>query len=300
MAHRAGLIAITTGLLVLATASVAGSHGRRASSAINRAAARADAAHELALVRLPRGAMRVSADASAGRWFSGSPLAGPTTPNLVDRHAFWRVSADPAQLYAWMMAHQPGGSTLAGCSCDGNVPYYVTYAFPSQGKRVDERGVQIGVASASGGGAAVRADAQAVWRVPRPPWLRIPSSTRVAIRISTPPSSGVTTLASRRKVRMIAHLIDRLPLEQPGYDGCSFPSSLELTLAFGSGTATLARVGDDDQGCGLIELSLPHHPTETLEGGHELAEFVRRLGGITSCHSSRRRSGACLPPGTLL
>lgn len=299
MANRAALIAITIGLLVFSSVSAAGTRRTLTRSAANLAAARFDAAHELALARLPADAKRVAGDESIGAWFTGTRLGGPGTPNLVDRHAFWHVSADPGQLYAWIMAHPPHDSVLAGCSCDGNSPFYVTYAFPSQRGSVDQRALQIGVAPAQSGGAAVRADGQAVWLVPRPSWLRIPGATRVTIRISTPRSSGATTFSSGHRLKAITRLIDRLPLEQPAYDGCSFPNSLAVTLVFASRADVVARVDDDDEGCGLINVSIRGHPMERLTDGHRLAELVRRLGGISSCRS-RRRSTACLPPTTVL
>jgi hypothetical protein len=301
MAHRSAFIAITIGLLAVATTPAAAGHRPLVPrSAANRIAARTAAARELALVRLPPGAKRVSADPSVGRWFAGSYLSGPGTPNLVDRRAFWRVPGQPGAVYAWILAHKPRGSSFEGCSCDGSAPYDVSYAFPSQRKSVDNRAVQIGVDAARGGGTAIRADGQAVWLVPRPRWLRIRSATRVTVRISTPASSGATTLASRRKLEPIAHLIDRLPLVQPAFTTCSFPNSLAVTLVFRSASDVIARVEDDDQGCGLVNVELPDHPTETLEGGHKLAELVRRLGGIASCRGSRRHSSACLPPNIFL
>jgi hypothetical protein len=300
MAHRSALIAVTIGLLAPVTAAVLAAP-QVPRSVANRSAARADAARELALVRLPSGAKRASADPSVGRWFAGSYLGGPGTPNLVDRRAFWRLpAAPPGAVYAWIMAHRPRGSSFEGCSCDGSAPYYVSYAFPSQRRSVDNRAVQIGVDAARGGGTAVRADGQAVWLVPRPLWLRIRSPTRVTIRISTPASSGATTLASRLKLKTLAHLIDRLPLEQPSFTPCSFPNSLAVSLVFRSGSGVTARVEDDDQGCGLINVELRDRPTETLEGGHKLAELVRHLGGIALCRGSRRDSSACLPPTVLL
>jgi hypothetical protein len=300
MAHRSAFIAITIGLLALATTAAVDAQPLGPRALAYRAAARIDAARELSLLRLPNGARRVSSDPSVGRWFAGPHFGGPGTPNLVDRHGFWRVPGLPDAVYAWIVAHKPRGSFFSGCSCVGGTPYYLTYAYPSRRWGVDQRAVQIGVDAARGGGTAVRADGQAVWLLPRPGWLRIRSATRVTISISAPPASGATTLVSRRKLEAIAHLIDRLPLSQPNFPSCSFPDSLEVALVFRSGAKVLARVEDDDQGCGLIDVSLPHHPTETLQGGHQLAELVRRLGGIGSCHRSRRGSSACLPANVFL
>jgi hypothetical protein len=147
-------------LLFAASAQATTQFARRA-----KAQARADAAHELAAMPLPRGAQRVHGDQSVNGDLRPD-MTACVPKYVVDDHAYWRVPGKPADVSAWIVAHPPAQVTWTsnGELSDHGAPtmWSVDFGFRATPK-VHVRGLFIAIAAAKGGGSAIRADGVAVW-----------------------------------------------------------------------------------------------------------------------------------------
>jgi hypothetical protein len=250
----------------------------------NDRAARADAPRLLAALAVPPGATPVSADPSRSKVLGASP-SRPATPALVDVHKFWRVPGDPQSALNWIQSHPPSphhdttGRTLTST---GGESAWDGYSFSPIPGTLSSRVVIVSAARATGGGTALRADAQVIWVVTRPAWERLPSGIReVTITAHHPgkPASATVTVTRMSKVRKIVALIDALPAFQPGAFACpaDFGSSVELDFRHTPGAAPLAIATADGSGCGGVTFRLRGHRGPPLAGGPGL---IRRLSSL--------------------
>ena len=138
----------------------------RPTASANRAAAQAAATRISTEVPVPGGAVEANSDPEVGSWLSGSVAGAPATRELVDLHQFWRLPGDPQSAIAWIKAHQPAGSTVSSAGWGGQygtrVMWSVTFAFPAAPAFQEAMGIAV---TAATGGAAMRADAFAIWLV---------------------------------------------------------------------------------------------------------------------------------------
>jgi len=245
--------AITVAVVVVAVTSLG--RGRHAQPAVatgppsalvpvtprersNEQLARSDAAQLLARIELPRGAVRVGNDLSSPAQLGisyGGILPGG---NQVDVHAFWRVPGAPSAVSRWIESHAPAGtaSSATGSGGRGRVTLHwnVTFGYRPVPGRLSVRELTVTTAAARGGGTAVRADAEAVWVIPRPSASFVPSSVD---RIEWRPASGTSgrTFTSRRTVREIVGWLNSVPLERPApgspcYSPTAFARGFRLLL----------------------------------------------------------------------
>ena len=144
------------------------------------------------------------------------------------------LPGQPLEVLDWIKAHPPGGSTVGVEGSESEfhrtTSWDIGLEWPPIKGTVDGRELLITVTARSGGGTALRADAQAVWVTPHPPSERIPAAARVLeVKREKPgrhPRS--VTIAKPRVVREIAALIDGLPVVQPGTYAC--PGELSISI----------------------------------------------------------------------
>jgi hypothetical protein len=286
-------VAIFIGALVVATGAVAIAQPLSPVSgrgAANARVARRDVRVLLAKLVLPTGALAVGRDPAVGGVLAAPPFAS-ATPALVDVHRFWRVDEPPSDVLSWFQAHPPAGGTLTTTGTSSGPSYETDVLGFSFGVRHGvfvSRTLGVSVTAARGGGAAVRADAQDVWLVPRPKWERVPrgvQSIGVTIRrtdIKTGKTSASTqTVTSATTVAKIVRLVNALPAAQPGAEACPDDIGPELTLKFLSapGAAPLSTVVADRTGCGAVGMTLHGKQAPGLSGGYEFVPAVQRLLG---------------------
>jgi hypothetical protein len=215
--------------------------------------AAAEAASLLAAFRPPPGAAR------SGR-LAVSSLAQapdvPLSPDLVTRTEWYRVPGKWQAVFAWILAHPPGGLTLAGSGgvqvvrgAGGGLRIgpgsqapcrFIAPPVPASGpsaacfggwdvefSRSPVPGVlaqgllEISVAGDGNGRAAVRVDAVDIWIPAKPAGERIPVSAKV---VTIAPVWGVGPVTAARPVTVtnpatvarIAAVIDDLPVFPPG------------------------------------------------------------------------------------
>jgi hypothetical protein len=305
--RRRTLITITVGLLAVATAAAVDAAPLAPASKANRAAARNDAAHELAELSLPSGATATATDPSTDGVLARYPPFGPgqTSSDLVDDHRYWRVPGRPQSVVNWITGHAPAGSSSSGFSVDGlpfSTPqvFYGAFGFASSAGHVENRTLAVEVTSAVGGGSAVRADGEAVWILTRPAWERVPTDARsVTVRATQGPriSSLPITLTAPAKLAAIARLLDRLPVSQPGVSACPSDDGVGLELSFraAANARPVARVDADTEGCEGIGFSVGKRAGPYLEGGGELADLLGRLGAMAYCSASELHASSSEP-----
>ncbi len=291
--------------LVLALLSTSGhfAHPARASTgratapptvASNRALAASVARGLLRRAILPAGARQVSSDPGVGPWLSRASGL-PATTLVVDVHRFWKVPGDPQTVIDYLRSHGPAGLTASSTSTGGlhgKTAYWgvVFSGRPIQG-RVSEPELSLGVTAASGGASAVRADAIAIWVIPRPASDAVPAGVRsVGVFVdryggAAFPADSVT---ARRSVARLVNWADSRQLSQPG-DATACPeigaSTRVIDLRFrakgGGGATPLARLVED--ACGGLQFFIRGHRETGLEEGTSLTAMLWQLHALPVC-----------------
>jgi hypothetical protein len=162
--RRASFLAVAIALLVAGGAQAVTSFAQR-----SMAAARADAARELATAVLPDQAREVRRDPSVNQSL-GPQRVACTNKYVVEDHRFWRVAGKPAAVWTWMLKHPPKRTRQTVSTTLGNhgtpVLWSILFLLPAQ-RNVTSRMVAVTLRFARGGGTAIRIDAVAVGE-PRP------------------------------------------------------------------------------------------------------------------------------------
>jgi hypothetical protein len=254
-----GAAVLACGFLVLGVRAAA-------APASHRAAARADAAVLLSRLRLPPGSSASAVEPAGDGGQLARPAVGPAaTPNVVDRHAWWRVPGAPAAVLAYLGAHPPAGARrfLSG-------PGVAGFDWRPRRGVLSRRWVIVHAVALPGGSTGVRADAQVVWITPRPARERIPADER-RLRITTARRSLVVTAPSR--IRQAIRLLNALPAAQPGAVNCPADLGVTVRLAFRPHRAVAVV---DPSGCGTVTLTLRGRRQPPLAGGRELVPRLAR------------------------
>lgn len=272
--------------LVLASAALAGAAAALAGTAAHRRVATTDATKVLQSLKLPPGAQSMSGDPSSGHLL-GKPELAPATPALVDEHAFWTVSGSPRQVLTWIEGHAPADSVRdeSGASANqhGTTTMSDGYAFAAVPGVESLRQLVVTVAHASGGGTALRADAQVVWIVTRPGAERIPKGvTKVLIKRLEKRPVTVATITSPPLVRRVVKLVNRLPVAQPGTSACPMISGppVVIDMLHGTNPKPIAALLAYDSDCVGIEFTLRGRAGPPLGHGSELIAALASLTGI--------------------
>jgi hypothetical protein len=173
-------------------------------------------------------------------------------------------------------------------------PYlYVAYAFPPVGRVLGTRWLVVAVVGLGGGGAALRADAEVQWIVPRPGAERIPRFVRELDVAVGPPHGAPSTRVSvvnRANVARVAAWINRLATAQPGAWSCpSWPADapvVTFTFRRALGEAAVARASqlasatEPTTPCDPMTLTITGRRWTPLLGGAAVVRAAQRLLGV--------------------
>jgi hypothetical protein len=249
----------------------------------------------LVRLELPPGARRAASEPAGGGTALATPAVREATPVEVDEHAWWRVRGGPRAVLAYVAAHRPAGSrrdlTGRGTSGPGAATgYFAGYAWPPVRGVLARRSLIVTAVGIGGGWTGIRADAEVVWLVPRPPGTMIPSGARtLRVTVSSGPKvlRGPIVVRSPRAIRRIARLLDALPGTQPGAMSCPGAMGRQVRLAF-YGRPRGRPVADalvDTGGCGGVRLTIRGRPA--VELGLWPRDLVHRL--LRSARPTPRR-----------
>jgi hypothetical protein len=224
----------------------------------------------------------------------GQANEAPASTALVDRHSFWRVPGDPAAVIAWLQAHPPARSQLAGTSSSGGRGYEIeglAFSVPPVRNVILSRTLVFSVTNARHGESAVRADAEVVWVKPRPRAERVPAGvtlitltdTRLDVHTGKSTTSAPIVVTAAAKVERIAELVDGLGVDQLGIVPCpaDFGPNVDIKFYGRQGGPVLAEANADGSGCGTVSFTLNGKTEPTLTGGPGLIQHLNGLLGIS-------------------
>jgi hypothetical protein len=265
----------------------------------NKLAARHDAQALLAKLTLPPGARRTRV-APRG---TGSKLADPgvaiPSPDVVDHHAFWIVSAPVPKVLAFVEAHRPGASQLESSGSGGKggltTSWFLRFAWPPVPSVLYARSLSVTLVALPDGSTAIRADAGDMWDIPRPASERIPSQASVLdVSVARPgarPSLSLT-VTDRTKVTKIARAIDRLPTVQPIAIACPDiqVDAPTVTFTFRASSRGLALA----QASASVSASGPLAPCEPMSFTIAGRTLTPLLGGATVVEQAQVLLGVTL------
>jgi hypothetical protein len=292
--RRAAFTVALVAVLVVVLAVSAVASGAAPASKPGRAStpkriAQSAAGQLLGAFRPPPGAQRSAKDPGPRTLFGG-PAQSAATPNLVDRHGFWRVPGPTDEALNWVQSHLPAGAhqVVSGSAIDpgGASIFYVGYALPAGNRAIASRQLLVAVTSLHSD-TAMRVDAQVIWLTRRPGSERIPAGVRavrvVAQRLGQA-SSAARTVTGAAQVARIVSLVDALPAAQPGAYACPNDTGQLVVLRFLSGgptPRTLATAKADGSGCAGVSLTIRGRAQPGLSGGAKLIQRLNALLGLS-------------------
>ncbi len=255
--------------------------GSRPTTAENRRAARRAAAKLLRLVTVPAGARSVAKPPVKAL---GSAASTPGTSELVDRHRIWKVHESVDKVFAFEHGHRPAGSRLTGTGTSDygpNPSEDLVFSFPPLAGRLASRELDVNMVPLPNGWTGIRADAQVVWVVVRPPRQVLPAGRIDSIVVVAPRLTRTVTDPAR--VAKIVRWFDALPIVQPGgLYACPAIAGPSVRFAFAGADGTvLARadvmyLGGLSTPCNPIRWSVGGHRKTALVGGR----FLRRVESL--------------------
>lgn len=279
-------LAAVAALAVVAVASLqGGSAAPPAAPAVTRPVDKAALAHRTAVqmlagLKLPPGAVTVSADESIGHRL-GAPPNGLQTPNLVDLRRFWRLPGDLQSVSARLqhtaaqlesprsgVASSMGEATVSAASGGegGNDWEAMTTGLPPVAGVI--RVLQVQVAVARGGGTAVRIDAQSGWFPPRPADDQLHAAIdAVEVLLTSPQRTSMVrsrTIRSRPTIAALVAWLNALPFAGGHARAC--PPDWVLSFAGPGSAQPLARATVSIT-CRQVTLSLRRPATTSRLGG---------------------------------
>jgi hypothetical protein len=246
-------------------------------------------------LRLPVAAVVIRQEPPGDAGTLARPPTTQGTPDLVDRHRWWRVSQTPGAVLGFVATHLPKGGKklISGASGGGGEPSseFVAFTWPPVNGVLGTRELIVQVVGLTDGSTGVRADAQVVWMLPRPARERVPAAVRdIGISRGRPghPPSLSLLVTNRAKVRKIVSMIDQLPTTQPGAWACpDLAAAALVTVRFlatplGPALATATEptnVTEPTSPCNPLSFTLRGKPqTPLLHGASFLTRTERILG----------------------
>jgi hypothetical protein len=265
-------------------------------SPAREALARQDAAALLAQIKLPTGAVALSAPPVSAGGVLNQVSSQPLSSDLVDLHRFAEVAGTPQSVLSWIVAHRPKAASetsTGSASAMGVKSWQVELSWPALAGVLTSRSVVIDAIAASPASTALRLDAQVIWSPPRSSYDTIPPAAKV-LRLqggvgtaTTPsgrpadPSGAAITISDPAQVARIAAAVNALPLFPSGIFSCPLDRAGSVWLTF-STVATgppLAVVVAETSGCQTVSVSVNGHAGQPLEGGGSLVDTVEAVVG---------------------
>lgn len=294
-------VLLVTGCLALAGCGVARpgvgvvrpGGGSEPTFAANQRAARAFAQHQLSAVRQPSGAARTRSDPAVGGVLA-KPQSRPGIGHLIGRHRFWRVPDTPATLIGWLRRHPPAGTRLSTRGSAGNrgVAYMWMrrYAHRTLPQGVYEAELDFAVATAKGGGSAVRVDSFAAGLVPRPAWEHVPALVaKVAIsvrRYDDRRSYSVATVTDPALVRRLVRTFNGFEIVQPGtvVIGCPLITGATPQLRFRFLSAPGAQLAETtESACAGLKFAVGGRSGPALSQSVDLTQLLWSQHALAVC-----------------
>jgi hypothetical protein len=282
-------IAVGVGVAIMVAGVAAAQVITPARDANAKRTAQSMASRMIGAFRAPPGA-KLSAANPGPRTLLGRAAQTPATPNLVDRHRFWRVPGTSDDALHWVQSHLPAGAhqvtSGSGGGPGGPSVFFVGYGLPAGSRAIASRELLVAVASRRAG-TAMRVDAQVIWLTTRPASERIPAGvTAVTAVVQSPgqPGSPPQTFTDAAKVARIVALVDRLPAAQPGAYACPADAGPVVDLGFTSGGTNprrLATARADAGGCGEVSLTIGGKREPALSGGRRLIDQLHSQLGLS-------------------
>ncbi len=200
-----------------------------------------------------------------------APAAVEATPDIVDLYRLWRTSGTSTEVQAWVSAHPPAGSTWAGSGSSNRYGRLLetdrTYAYPPVARHFQSRQLLVALGPLARGGTGIRIDAQVVWFPSRPAAEVVPPGvtratatvyTRDHLSGSAETVLGAATFVDPSVVRLLAHIVDSLPLAVPGARSCPSDNGTapQLDVVFSGRGIPEVVVHDDTNGCGGVSFRI--------------------------------------------
>jgi hypothetical protein len=274
-----------------AAPALAGGRGSRRTDAQNHQAAVKNASALLSRINLPAGAIRSSTEPTGDGGALGGPAFTEGVEKLVDKHAWWTVSAAPNQVFSYIESHPPrGGTENTTCAGGGTQRSWscVGFGFPERAGVLGVRELAVKVVGLGNGSTGIRADAEVQWIIVRPASERVPSGVgEIEVARDGPHGGEAVAVGDPSTIHKIIRLFDALPVVQPGSWHCpAIPSSAAMdSFSFrppGGGPA-LARasvradVGRSDTGCDAMSFSIGGRRQMPLVGARRFLLAVGHL-----------------------
>ncbi|HET7051964.1 MAG TPA: hypothetical protein VFI54_27080 [Solirubrobacteraceae bacterium] len=267
-----------------------------ATAAARRRRARADAKTLLSRLNLPAGAVALSHEPAGDGGVLARPISRPAaTPELVDEHAWWRVPGSAASVLVYLNAHPPRGGKLTQSGSQSPphgqaVSGFVGFSWPPVARLLTNRQLLVQAVDLTGGGTAVRADAQVQWIIPRPVSERIPRGVHeIDVTRAAPGESPSLSIrvASPHVIRALVRMVDALEIVQPGAYACPMVLAgapvVTFTFRASDGGTVLARASElasarePTTSCDPMTFSIRGHPQTPLLGGAAVVHAAGRL-----------------------
>lgn len=254
--------------------------------AAHKAAAEAVARELPGELPLPEGAVQVNTEPGLE-----GPAFRPATPQLVDAERYWQVPGEPRAVITWIEAHVPAGaklSTKGDSSGPRGMTWFASFSFTTEQPYViSSEDLVFEATAVEGGGAALRADGQVVWALPRAASEHIPAGvSAISVRATASEPSPISvsqTITDAASVQRVIALIEGLRPPGEGFRLCpiDLPGSLMLELGFLGATQEepVAKVVVKTGGCGSIALWVHGQFEGYLEGARSVAEAIETLLG---------------------
>jgi hypothetical protein len=257
--------------------------GAAAAPDANLVAARAAAQRILSVTPLPPGAVPQSTDPSVGATLSQVYL--PRGPQQIASSQYWTASGAPGTVSDYIYSHPPAGSRFysqegIGEPSSSSSGWQEERSFPGQIGKVTSELLEITTAPASGGGAAIRADAIVLWR---PTWEQVAAGAHAArVRLDGFAQRTVTGAA----LAGLRSLVNTASVVAPGAYSCpsGFPGqAIGITFVDARG-GSLAHVAFDSvDGCGWMAMSVGTQRGPALLGGYGLVPRLWSAGSLIRC-----------------
>jgi hypothetical protein len=262
-----------------------------AEKAANRRAAKKEAARTLAAFRIPPSARREPNFPSRVQELLRAGEPAPTNVRILKRHRDWLVPGKPREVLRWLVRHQASGwgeGQGGGYGSPRGRSFSVYLHWKHEVDGLFGKNLLIVTTRLPDDQTAVRAQAQAIWLLPRSPADRVPATARhltISVEQGGEPPSSIST-SNAAFVGRLAKLVNAQQLVQLQYPSCGpeLPPGTVTKLfrlefrAQPDGPLLAAASQETPAGpCQPLYLEVDGRKAAALEGGFLVVDKVRGL-----------------------